>query len=240
MKIKDLLFCSFVSLLAGTAFAASPANSPMLEKLEAQVVEVPGLPRVLIIGDSISIGYTHRARKRLEGVAVVRRPPTNCGSTTTGLENIDQWLGRKRWHVIHFNWGLHDLRYRNPRKQSTIEGLKQNVPLAEYEKNLRELVAKIKATSDVQIFATTTPIPEKQKQTEIRIQADVDSYNETALRVMKEADVLIDDLNAVAKGREAELMPPDDIHFSQAGYEVLADAVAASIKKAIPARAAAE
>lgn len=55
------------------------------------------------------------------------------------------------------------------------------------KKNLRELVAKIKAASDTQIFATTTPIPEKQKQTEIRIQTDVDRYNEIALRVMREA-----------------------------------------------------
>ncbi|WP_052361458.1 SGNH/GDSL hydrolase family protein [Geminisphaera colitermitum] len=234
MKIKSLLFFSCFSLLAGTAFAAPPASSPMLEKLEAQVVEHPGLPRVLILGDSISIGYTQRARKRLEGVAVVRRPTVNCGSTQTGLENIDQWLGGKHWDVIHFNWGLHDLRYRNPRKQSTIDGLKQNVPPAEYEKNLRELVAKIKAASDTQIFATTTPIPEKQKQTEIRIQTDVDRYNEIALRVMREAGVLVNDLNAVAKGREAELMPPNDIHFSPAGYEVLADAVASSIKKVIP------
>ncbi|AHF92260.1 lipolytic protein G-D-S-L family [Opitutaceae bacterium TAV5] len=240
MKTKSLLF-SFAVLLpmfASGLFGAPPVKSPMLVQLESQVVEVPGLPRVLILGDSISIGYTQRARKRLDGIAVVRRPPVNCGSTMTGLENIDQWLDGKRWDVIHFNWGLHDLRYRNPRKQSTIDGLRQNVPPAEYEKNLRELVVKIKAASDVQIFATTTPIPEKQKQTEIRIQTDVDSYNEIALRVMREAGVLVNDLNAVAKGREAELMPPNDIHFSPAGYEVLADAVASTIKKVIQAKVA--
>ena len=50
----------------------------------AKVEDVPGLPRVLLIGDSISIGYTAPVREMLKGVANVHRPLTNCGPTTRG------------------------------------------------------------------------------------------------------------------------------------------------------------
>ena len=77
----------------------------------AEVKDIPGLPRVLLIGDSISIGYTVPVRELLEGVTNVHRPQTNCGPTTKGVDEIDAWLGDGKWDVIHFNFGLHDLKY---------------------------------------------------------------------------------------------------------------------------------
>src|SRR5262245_17222031 len=77
----------------------NPAYSP--------VVDVAGLPRVLIIGDSISIGYQVPLREALKGKANVHRPGTNCGPTTRGVEQIEQWLGDGKWDVVHFNFGLH-------------------------------------------------------------------------------------------------------------------------------------
>ena len=56
------------------------------------VTDIEGLPRVLLIGDSISIGYTVPVREMLDGKANVHRPLTNCGPTTNGLKNIDKWL----------------------------------------------------------------------------------------------------------------------------------------------------
>src|SRR5688572_8105941 len=86
---------------------ARPAANPAF----APVQDDPALPRVLLIGDSISIGYTVPTRERLAGKANVHRPGVNCGPTTRGVENLDKWLGDKKWDVIHFNFGLHDLRY---------------------------------------------------------------------------------------------------------------------------------
>src|SRR5438552_10306989 len=76
----------------------------------AAVKDDPALPRVLLIGDSISIGYTVPVRRLLKGQANVHRIPENGGPTSNGLKKIDSWLGDKKWDVIHFNWGLHDLR----------------------------------------------------------------------------------------------------------------------------------
>jgi hypothetical protein len=73
--------------------------------------EVPGQPRVLLIGDSISIGYTLPVRELLKGKANVHRIPQNGGATDVGLEKMASWLGDGKWDVIHFNFGLHDAKY---------------------------------------------------------------------------------------------------------------------------------
>lgn len=67
------------------------------------VQDEPGLPRVLLIGDSVSGGYTLATRKLLAGKANVHKAPENCGPTGNGLKKLDIWLGDGHWDVIHFN-----------------------------------------------------------------------------------------------------------------------------------------
>ena len=59
---------------------APPKRTP--NPAMAKIEDVAGLPRVLLIGDSISIGYTVPVRELLKGKANVHRPLTNCGPTT--------------------------------------------------------------------------------------------------------------------------------------------------------------
>ena len=69
-----------VYFLAASGFAATPAERKAIAAAHpsfAPIKDVPGLPRVLLIGDSISIGYTLPTRQRLIGVANVHRPPMN-------------------------------------------------------------------------------------------------------------------------------------------------------------------
>ena len=72
----------------------------------AEIDDTPGLPRVLLIGDSISVGYTLPTRELLDGIANVHRLPENGGPTIRGLEKLESWLGECEWDVIHFNFGL--------------------------------------------------------------------------------------------------------------------------------------
>lgn len=72
------------------------------------VADKPGLPRVLLIGDSVSRAYTQTVRKELAGKANVHRAPANCGPTATGVRKLDIWLGDGKWDIIHFNFGIHD------------------------------------------------------------------------------------------------------------------------------------
>src|SRR6266581_9124682 len=140
MRVVVLLTASFVAFGQVNDFSPqSPAFAP--------VIDQAGLPRVLLIGDSISIGYTATVRKELSGKANVHRIPENGADTANGLKKIDEWLGDGRWDVIHFNWGLHDLKV-------TADGGRQ-VPLEVYEKNLQVLVARLKKTGARLVWATT-------------------------------------------------------------------------------------
>jgi hypothetical protein len=189
----------------------------------------PDLPRVLIIGDSISIGYTPYVATRLADVARVERIPENGTSTAYGLEHLAQWLGTTRWAVIHFNWGLHDLKVQS-------DGTRLVSPEA-YETNLRVLTRRLQATGATLIFATTTPVPDAIERLKVRrVAADIPRYNEIARRVMAELNVPIDDLYGFVAPRVGNLQLPDDPHFREAGYEALADEVARSIRTRIPGR----
>ncbi len=190
----------------------------------APITEQPGLPRVLLIGDSISVGYTLPVRKLLAGEANVLRIPANGGTSGNGVFNMDAWLGKQKWDVIHFNFGLHDLK-----RMSDGE---PQVPLPLYERYLRLLVARLKATGARLIWATTTPVPEGPVSPPRRSE-DVVTYNQVALRVMKENGVAIDDLYAFALPRLKEIQRPVNVHFTEAGSELLAQQVAASIRQAL-------
>lgn len=195
----------------------------------AKTEDVPGLPRVLLIGDSISIGYTLFARELLNGKANVHRIPTNGGPTTKGIENIDSWLGKEHWDAIHFNWGLHDLKY--------MFDDRPQVDLAQYERNLDRLTTRLGKTGARLIWATTTPVPSLRVGPK-RIPEDVLRYNEAAARVMKRQGVAVDDLYSLAMKRLAEIQIPDNVHFTPAGSRVLAEQVAASILVELPKRTA--
>ncbi|MEX5491452.1 hypothetical protein ABFV43_21925, partial [Pseudomonas fulva] len=84
---------------------------------------------------------------------------------TIGLEKIDKWLAaEKKWDVIHFNWGLWDLCYRNPTSKNQGNRDKVNGKILstpeEYEKDLEKLVARLKTTGAKLIWANTTVVPE--------------------------------------------------------------------------------
>jgi len=190
----------------------------------AEVKDDPRLPRVLVIGDSISIGYTLPTRTLLSGKANVHRIPENGGPTTNGLAKLANWLGDGRWDVIHFNWGLHDLRL--------MEDGKHQVPLEAYEKNLRELVKRLKATGARLIWASTTPVP-PEKQSPPRRTEDVPLYNASAKRIMDENQIPINDLYAFALPRLAEIQRPANVHFTAEGSAALASLVAAAIERAL-------
>jgi acyl-CoA thioesterase-1 len=236
MRRLSLLFFCLLLLVVVPVFAEDTSDGDHSHQEYASpslipVPDVPGLPRVLLIGDSISMGYTIPVRNDLKGQANVHRPPTNCGSTQSGLKNIDAWLGNDHWDVIHFNWGTHDLKY--------LSAGHQNVPPARYEKNLRTLVERMKQTGATLIFATTTPYPADVKGKFTRVPGDDVVYNTIAKKVMEEEGVQIDDLYAAALPKLAQIQIPQDVHFTQAGSEVLAQQVSQSIESALKARAAA-
>jgi arylsulfatase A-like enzyme/lysophospholipase L1-like esterase len=192
-------------------------------------------PQVLILGDSISIGYTSMVRDRLAGQAEVHRPSANCGDTRAGLKNLELWLGDQSWDVIHFNWGLHDLCYRHP--DSKVQGNRdkvrgtQAVPLGDYATNLQELVQRLQKTGATLIWASTSYVPVGEAG---RYVGDERRYNAVAEKIMKAHGIAINDLHATTANFPATLFKnPGDVHYLPEGYEKLANQVADKIREAL-------
>ena len=207
------------------------AKNPAFAKIE----EDPDLPRVLLVGDSISIGYTVSVRENLKGKANVLRIPTNAGHTGMGMKNLSKWIDPKngKWDVIHFNWGLWDLCYRNPESKTQGNRDKVNGTLThtpeQYAQNLEKLVQQLKETGATLIFATTTPVPEGEAGRKV---GDDVIYNDAAKSVMKKHCVAINDLHAVmAPVLDQYIVAKGNVHFTPEGSKLLGKQVARVIEE---------
>lgn len=179
------------------------------------VKDDPKLPRVLLIGDSVSRAYTLGVRTLLAGKANVHRAPANCGPTATGLKKIDVWLGDGKWDLIHFNFGIHDRR----------------TPIAEYSQRLEQLVGRMEKTGAKLVWASTTPIPDdpETKQTA----ASIVERNQAAAEVMKRHGIATDDLFTFITPHLKAAQLPNNVHFKPEGYQLLSQKVADSIEAAL-------
>ncbi len=216
MKVKILVLMTILAVLAG---CNGPQNS---------APDCEALPRVLLIGDSISLGYTIPVREELVGVAVVHRIPRNGGSTIQGLKSIDYWLGDIKWDVICFNFGLHDLKRLKDGKYD-IMGEPVTTP-DQYAENLEKLVKRLKTTNAKIIWVTTTPIPAGSIG---RIQGSEIKYNKAAKAVMQKNGIAINNLYQFALPQLEKIQRPNDVHFTPLGYKLLGKHLTKSIRKAI-------
>ncbi|NKB68283.1 MAG: SGNH/GDSL hydrolase family protein [Candidatus Latescibacteria bacterium] len=201
--------------------------APQVNPAFAPVEDNPNLPRVLLIGDSISIGYTLPLRDLLQGKANLHRPPTNCGPSKRGVEEIDAWLGAGPWDAIHFNWGLHDIVH------MTADGTRIDPPQGQhqveadqYQQHLTDLVTRLKQTGAKLIWCATTPVPTGAS---FRHPGDEVEYNAIAQKVMDAQGVPTNDLYSYALERLAAIQQPANVHFTADGSAELAKPVAAYI-----------
>ena len=252
MQIKVIfslaaLLCSiWIPQVAAAAPEASPAvtKSPSVEPFReakarnadsfkdpfANPVDDPSLPRVLIIGDSISIGYTTGVRQLLAGKANVHRVRGNCRDSAFGVQHIDTWLGEGDWDVIHFNFGLWDWYGWSQDQKASPES---------YAANLDQIVTKLKATKAKLIFAVTTPpCIEPEKKVKIIItEARAKEFNDAALAVMKKHDVAINDLYAPIAGKRSQYqMCANNVHYTDEGKALQAKQVAEVIEAGLTAK----
>ena len=189
-----------------------------------------GRPNVLIIGDSISLGYTPYVREALKDKVNLIHAPGNNQGTTLGRQKLAEWLGDTDWDIIHFNWGLHDLKHVKPDtgQNSNDPNDPQQADIHQYRENMQVLVQQLRQTGAELIFATTTPYPAGVRP--CRIPEDAARYNQAALRIMKEHGIAVNDLYSFALPRLAELQNPVNVHFSALGSEALALEVVKAIE----------
>tara|TARA_B110000037_G_scaffold159456_1_gene179927 strand:- start:2094 stop:2762 length:669 start_codon:yes stop_codon:yes gene_type:complete len=181
-------------------------------------------PKILIIGDSISIGYTPFVKNHFSDSAIVKHNPGNAQHTATGLKKIQEWIGDEDWDIIQFNWGLWDLCYRDP--NSKVQGSRDKIngkitfSLEDYERNIERIVKSIQEVSNAQlIFVTTSYVPEHEAG---RFLKDAQKYNKVAKRIMKKYNVTVNDIYKKSKAIHKEFgKGTDDVHYIEKGYEKL-------------------
>ncbi|MBI2686674.1 MAG: SGNH/GDSL hydrolase family protein [Acidobacteria bacterium] len=179
-------------------------------------------PPVLVIGDSISIGYTPVVTTLLAGKAQVKHNEGNAAHTNNGVEKLEEWLGTEKWKVITFNFGLHDLKI--------MENGQHQVGIAQYEKNLEAIATRLQKTGAKLLFVSTTPVPDGTLSPP-RKPGDESLFNEAALRVMTKHKIRVVDLYAFAKPRLADIQGKANVHFTKDGSALLAEFVAKAIEE---------
>jgi lysophospholipase L1-like esterase len=196
----------------------------------------PEKAKILIIGDSISMGYTPFVKENLKDLADVSHNPGNAQHTGNGLKNIESWIVADDWDIIQFNWGLWDLCYRHP--DSKVQGQRDkingtiSVNAKDYQKNLDAIVKLIRKNSKAElVFVTTTYVPEGEAG---RFMEDARKYNEIARRVMNANKVKINDIYSLSKEIHLEYgKGNDDVHYTEKGYELIGQHIADYLKQEI-------
>ena len=183
---------------------------------------------VLIVGDSISIGYTPFVEKALAPGVAIAHNPGNGGSTVRGLDSIATWIGKRQWDVILFNFGLHDMVFKDLDNKYDVVNGKISVTLEDYKKNLRAIVAKLKKTNAKLIFVNTTMVPENAAGRQV---GDPAKYNATALSVMKKNGIEVVDLYTASLTIHPQNSPPNNVHYTPEGYQQLANIIVKAIRK---------
>jgi hypothetical protein len=177
------------------------------------------LPRVALIGDSITRAYFAAVETNLKGKAYCARIATSKAIGDPALPaQLTTFLSEIKFDVVHFNIGMHGWQYSED----------------DYRRYLPELLSAIRkgAPGAKLIWAATTPV--RTDKSPGPSNERIESRNRIAREFFEKQGIPIDDLNAVMSGHSD--LHSDDVHFNPEGSAMLATQVAASVEKLLPAR----
>jgi hypothetical protein len=227
MKKKQIKLFIFIFMLRAAVAAIGNAaeTSPAREAIEWCDVWIThasetNLPRVLLIGDSITRDYYGEVEKRLAGKAFVGRLTTSrFAADPVLLKEIEAALSGAQFDVIQINNGMHGWQHSE----------------AAYRKALPTVIKAIRkhAPKAKLIWATTTPLREGKAETwdtKVAYSDDrIAARNKLAAEVMAVEKIPTVDLNAAVRGRPE--LHSDTVHFNGQGSQILAEQVAAAAEK---------
>jgi hypothetical protein len=221
------LLSVLLPLLMTTQFVS--AEEPIRERIEWADIWVTdadkdGLPRVLLIGDSITRGYFGDVEKRLAGKAYCARLTTSkCVSDPSFSDEVQLLLKHYKFATIHFNNGLHGWGYSED----------------QYRDGLLKFLATVKenAGDSKLIWATTTPVRERSDLQQFGERTErVKARNMIAAKIMKEHDIPVNDLFGLVE-QHPDWHSTDGVHFNGQGKQARAKQVAESVAKLVPSTA---
>lgn len=223
--IKSILLITLAASFISSVGAQSPGYPPAAhESIEWCDIWIShanetSLPRVLLIGDSITRAYYPELEKRLAGKAYVARLSSSAFISDPALLNqIKLVLGQYEFEVIHFNNGMHGWQHSEkeyaqafPRLLATI---RQNAPNAKL------------------IWADTTPLkvsPNLPADTQTQAtDGRIADRNAIASAFMQGQGIMVEDLNAPMRGHPE--FHSDNVHFNDQGVAIQAEQVARDVE----------
>ena len=182
-----------------------------------------GVPRVLLLGDSIRMSYQPHVANLLDGKAEVVGPEDNCQYSLYTLSSLGRWiesLGKP--DIVHWNNGIHDVGH-NP-VRSPIQ-----IPIDMYRANLEFILEQLLEFTPRVIWATSTPVHPDRPFLDIGWawhNEEIDKYNAVARELMESRGVPINDLHTLVWANPSGFLAEDQLHLSEAGQKACAHAVA--------------
>jgi len=211
------------SLMTAGALAFSPR---LTRAMEGAV-----LPKVVLLGDSIRMGYRDFAERELKGRATIWAPEENCRTSDYIIYHLHAWIRQQQPDLVHMNAGLHDIRTLSYHAKAGETIVKPG----HYRDNLETIFKWVREEVGCKIiWATTTPVIDEKvkarKGSFTRYDADVRHINRIALQAARKYHVPINDLYTFAREEIGEAgMKKDGVHFREEASEMLGIKVAERI-----------
>lgn len=224
--LKQILPLALIAGLASLA-AAQPANYAPSAKESIEWCDIwishaneTNLPRVLLIGDSITRAYYPEVENHLAGKAYVGRLASSAFVSDPALvAQIKMVLGEYKFDVIHFNNGMHGWQHSEKEYEAAF---------ATVLKTIQQCAPDAKV-----VWANTTPLkfspvlppPDQTQATDERIAA----RNLIATKIVQAKGIPVDDLYTPMLGHPE--WHSDNVHFNDQGVSIQAIQVTASVEK---------
>ena len=211
------------------------------------------MKNLLLLGDSIRMGYDSFVKEKLEGRMNVFFSEDNGRFAEYTLRTLNGWrvqLSLPEIDVVHWNNGLWDVLHLNANPAGSdreAEGetiSPENVPEKFYfDKDpltppdmYRYMLGRVRTRihqvfpKAVIIFATSTPVIEEQANWAYRSNAEIESYNRIARDVLRPHGVRINELGKFA-AEKCQTLHRDWVHYNDEGSSLLADEIIGFLEK---------
>ncbi len=190
------------------------------------------MKKILLIGDSVRMGYDRYVKESMKNLAEVYYPAENCRFTSYVLRSLHMWTDELRLYeadAVHWNAGLWDtLRIYGDEPLTSPSAYAENVE--RITKRLRFLFPHAKL-----IFAASTPVLEYGfiDGFEMRYDRDIERYNEIARDVITRYGCEYNDLYGLLSDRQEKYHSDQTHYYTAAGTKLIGGRVNAVLCEAL-------
>ena len=176
------------------------------------------LPRVLLVGDSITHGYQEKVRELLKGVCYVDYVATSYAIDTKMYNQlVYNFITDSNYALVHFNHGLHGI----------------HLSKKSYKSRMNKLLAKVDKETKLMLVTSTIYYKAGNKRLDGSWMKRVRERNAAVAEIAAEKGYVVDDLYAVSEAMPKEYRYEDGVHYLPEGYAILGEKVAERIREAL-------